>query len=290
MRPLGIAGIVPLALTLALALAPRPAAAQWARVAPGLSLLQQSRVVAGLPRVVSALRVDLCHPAVELRVTTPAEQGRTVVQWARRVGAAAAINGDYFDPHTLRPLGPTRGAGVDWPTRPWELHEALFVAAPGGRAALLDTLTPAGALTPNAALAPPTWTELLAGRERVLVGGEPRDNPALSPRHERHPRTGLGLSRDGHTLVLVVIDGRSPLSAGATPRELGQVLRDLGAWEGIKLDGGGSSGMFVRGRGVVNRPSDGHPRAVATHLGVMVGTPRVDAPPRCSVDLAARPD
>ncbi|MGV3625818.1 MAG: thrombospondin type 3 repeat-containing protein, partial [Archangium sp.] len=34
------------------------------------------------------------------------------------------------------------------------------------------------------------------------------------------------------------------------------------------LDGGGSSAMFVRGQGVVNRPSDGTERVVANHLAV----------------------
>jgi hypothetical protein len=57
---------------------------------------------------------------------------------------------------------------------------------------------------------------------------------------------------------------------------------DLGAWEGMKLDGGGSSTLFIAGRGTVNRPSDGHPRAVATHLGVVVRREvPARAPSRC---------
>ena len=36
----------------------------------------------------------------------------------------------------------------------------------------------------------------------------------------------------------------------------------------MNLDGGGSSAMYVRGRGVVNDPSDGSQRVVANHLGV----------------------
>jgi exopolysaccharide biosynthesis protein len=67
----------------------------------------------------------------------------------------------------------------------------------------------------------------------------------------------------------VVIDGRSRASVGATVGELGEVLRELGASDGVKLDGGGSSALFVRGRGVLNRPSDGRERAVANHLAVV---------------------
>ena len=95
------------------------------------------------------------------------------------------------------------------------------------------------------------------------------------------PRTALGVTEDGHTLLLVVVDGRSENDGGATSRELGEILRALGAWEGMKLDGGGSSQMYVVGRGLVNRPSDGAARAVATHLGVRVRAGVAALPSRC---------
>lgn len=269
-------------LLAALAVAPVARAQRWTRVAPGLALHRDATPHATLPRVVHALRVDLCNPAVTLRVTAPRERLRTVADWARRVGAFAAINGDYFDPATGQPLGPTRGHGTDWPAAVWTTHEALLLAAPDGRVALRPVDLRDGDRSAPAALAPPEWTELLAARERVLVEGVARDNPALGPHRDRHPRTGLGLSRDGHTLFLVVIEGRVPGSVGATARELGDALRALGAWEGVKLDGGGSSALFVRGRGQVSRPSDGTPRPVATHLGVRVRRVPAGTPARCT--------
>ena len=65
-------------------------------------------------------------------------------------------------------------------------------------------------------------------------------------------------------------------------RELGEILLGLSAWEGMKLDGGGSSAMFIAPAGTVNRPSDGAARAVVTHLGVVVrrGEP-AQGPSRC---------
>ncbi|MEY3458544.1 MAG: hypothetical protein RL215_1701 [Planctomycetota bacterium] len=56
-----------------------------------------------------------------------------------------------------------------------------------------------------------------------------------------HPRTGLGLSADGRWLVVLVVDGRRYSSEGSTTEELGQWLLDLGASDGINMDGGGSS-------------------------------------------------
>lgn len=221
---------------------------------------------------VHAVAVDLCDPRVLVRVTSPLEGPSRVSGWARRVGAVAAVNGDYFDLRSLLPLGVARGDGVSWPTRAREHRDALLAVDSGGRVSVLDAV-------PDIALVPARFREVLALRERVLRGGVVVESEAIHGRDQRHPRTGLGLSEDRRTLYLAVVQGRSEGDSGVTARQLGEVLRRLGAHEGFKLDGGGSSAMFVRGRGLMNRPSDGHERVVATHLGVTVG----DAlgPPRC---------
>ncbi len=78
---------------------------------------------------------------------------------------------------------------------------------------------------------------------------------------DRHPRTAVGVSADGRTLYLLVIDGRQPdFSAGATLAELAGLLTSEGAAAVYNLDGGGSTAMALDGIGVVNRPSDGTER------------------------------
>ncbi|MFO0626556.1 MAG: phosphodiester glycosidase family protein [Polyangiales bacterium] len=224
------------------------------------------------PSTVHALTVDLCDPRVSLRVTSPAEGPAQVSQWARRVGAFAAINGDYFDPQTLAPLGVARGAGVSWPTPPRAHRDALLAVDARGAVSVLDAVD-------DLAAVPAAQREVLALREQVLRDGVVRESEAIRGHDARHPRTGLGLSADRRTLYLVVVEGRSERDSGVTARQLGEVLRGLGARDGFKLDGGGSSTLFVRGRGVMNRPSDGRERVVATHLGVLVGGSR--GPSRC---------
>jgi hypothetical protein len=72
----------------------------------------------------------------------------------------------------------------------------------------------------------------------------------------RHPRTAVGFSADSTRLWLVTVDGRQPnYSDGMTLYELADLLIDLGVYQGVNLDGGGSTTMVVRGE-VVNRPSD----------------------------------
>ena len=71
----------------------------------------------------------------------------------------------------------------------------------------------------------------------------------------RHPRTLAGVKADG-TLLLVTVDGRrTGWSTGVTLPEAARVMRSLGARDALNLDGGGSTGMVVRGE-VVSRPSD----------------------------------
>ncbi|MEV5411854.1 phosphodiester glycosidase family protein [Thermopolyspora sp. NPDC052614] len=72
---------------------------------------------------------------------------------------------------------------------------------------------------------------------------------------KRNPRVMVGIDR-WDRLILVTADGRRPgYSDGLSLLEGARFLRELGAVEGINLDGGGSVSLAVRGR-LDNRPSD----------------------------------
>ena len=79
---------------------------------------------------------------------------------------------------------------------------------------------------------------------------------------ECHPRTFMGINKEGTKIYSVVIDGRnSAISAGITLDDQGYVLKALGGWTGVNLDGGGSSVMYVNEE-IKNHPSDGTERYV----------------------------
>jgi Phosphodiester glycosidase len=93
----------------------------------------------------------------------------------------------------------------------------------------------------------------------------------------RAPRTAVGLSADGKTAWLVVVDGRQKgYSEGATLGELTELFISLGASDAINLDGGGSSSLVQQGKDdqpeVLNRPIHtgvpGRERPVANHIAV----------------------
>ena len=97
--------------------------------------------------------------------------------------------------------------------------------------------------------------------------------------NEAQPRTAFGLSQDRRYLFLLTIDGRqSGYSQGAWDWQTAVWLQQVGAWDGINMDGGGSTTLVMA-------DSTGHPvelnhssaaadpgtrreRTVGSHLGV----------------------
>lgn len=68
-----------------------------------------------------------------------------------------------------------------------------------------------------------------------------------------HPRTAAGRTADGR-LLLLVVDGRQPVSRGVDLEQLARIMDDLGAVDALNLDGGGSSALVVNGV-LLNRPT-----------------------------------
>ncbi|MFC3801382.1 phosphodiester glycosidase family protein [Cohnella sp. GCM10012308] len=81
----------------------------------------------------------------------------------------------------------------------------------------------------------------------------------------RAPRTVIANYKDNQ-ILMIVIDGRGEDgSSGATLEELQILLSRFGTIDGYNLDGGGSSTLIFKGR-VVNSPSDGQLRRLATNF------------------------
>ena len=100
----------------------------------------------------------------------------------------------------------------------------------------------------------------VGGREIFLRGGEVAEfSPGEPFASICHPRTAVGIGKDGRVVVLVV-DGRIPVrSNGASLIDLARVMQSFGMETAINLDGGGSSTFIVRENGELvmkNRPAD----------------------------------
>jgi len=87
------------------------------------------------------------------------------------------------------------------------------------------------------------------------------------------PRTAVGLSKNDQTLYLVAVDGRQAgYSEGVTLSELGNLMKDIGSYDAIEMDGGGSTAMVIAGANgsadLLNSPSGGAERYDGDNLGI----------------------
>lgn len=99
------------------------------------------------------------------------------------------------------------------------------------------------------------WGILVRGGHDVSARTDSIERTAPSLSAQRHPRSVIGTSDGGRILWLIAVDGRQTASVGMTFAELATLLRELGVEEGLNLDGGGSTALWVAGA-VRNRPSD----------------------------------
>jgi hypothetical protein len=87
------------------------------------------------------------------------------------------------------------------------------------------------------------------------------------------PRTAVGLSQNDQYMYLVAVDGRQTgYSEGVTLSELSNLMHDIGSYNAIEMDGGGSTAVAIEGANgsadVLNSPSGGAERYDGDNLGI----------------------
>ena len=109
----------------------------------------------------------------------------------------------------------------------------------------------------------PLVEQLIGGNAMILQNGELTErNTGDSYNVSRYPRTAIGASKDGRWLYLFVCDGKGTGgSVGLSTTEVCGILKNIGAYNIVGMDGGGSSEMVVN-HAIVNKPADGTERSV----------------------------
>ena len=117
--------------------------------------------------------------------------------------------------------------------------------------------------------------QVMGAGSTLVENGVVSQNNADGMRTQRHPRTCIGVKEDG-TLMFFVIDGRQESAGynGMTQDEMGTMMAYYGCYNGVNVDGGGSSTFGIRdeyGNFVIqNKPSDGNERTNSNALLVVV--------------------
>ncbi len=246
-----------------------PATVRSLSAGPGVTFFHL-RAVEG-PWAIHLLRLDLERCELGLQVLRAPKQddmagGRSPVTamlegWREGTHreVVAGVNGDFFTPQGL-PVGTevvsgdVRRVGTR-PAFAWRPGRDPWMGVPE---VLADTAVMVGWVVPRDRA--DGMSQVVGGFPLLLRGGERVGDlgvaklPGFSG--ARHPRTAVGYDAREDALWIAVVDGRQPgYSDGMTLPELTRLLEELGAWEAVNLDGGGSSVMIVEGV-AVSRPSD----------------------------------
>ena len=231
------------------------------------------------PLVAHVVRVQLDAPGIGF-VATPGDpkqrlplRARLTSAFLTEFGAQVAINADFFYPwysHNIFSYYPHVGDPVA--AQGIGITDGSAYHAPGPETAPYPTLYFSGGNrvrfhTPDGPVQNAISGNRMLVREGAIVPGNPRYADKLDP------RTAIGLDKTRRVLIIVLIDGRQPnYSEGATQTETGEILRQYGAWEGMNLDGGGSSTLAVED----TSNEDNRARANATNNKTRGKPPRVE--------------
>jgi hypothetical protein len=239
--------------------------------------------------VIHAIRVDLQDPDIAF-FTSPRiagylansreTAGYTVSDFLRRNQLQLAVNANLFDPQDyylaagtpmdILGLSICRGDVVS----PQEnaAHAAALMITSNNVAQIIHTNWPAHS---NAGIYTAVSGDYAILANGVNIGYALRNTPGQI--HGINPRTAFGLSQDKRYLFLLTIDGRqSGYSDGSLDFETAAWLLLIGAYDGINLDGGGSTTLVIQnsaGSPVrLNESSavadSGRERTVGSHFGI----------------------
>ena len=75
--------------------------------------------------------------------------------------------------------------------------------------------------------------------------------------NQRGPKIGLGISKEDE-IIGVVFNGRTRDSFGITYLEMAKILQNMGAWQAMAFDPGGSASLYIKGKLVNISPYNPH--------------------------------
>jgi exopolysaccharide biosynthesis protein len=123
----------------------------------------------------------------------------------------------------------------------------------------VKNLTEVSGLQPKTKWAIGTSWSLVVNGEINIINKERLDHSKYD-----NPRTMLGQKKD-QTFLLVITEGRNSTNVGLNCTEEAELMKLLGAWNAVNLDGGGSTEMIV-GNKIMNKPSDGYERNIGSAI------------------------
>jgi uncharacterized protein YigE (DUF2233 family) len=236
----------------------------WQDIYPGVKYLFYETSIGKAPVKFYAVSIDLSSPGIRIIVSPPEFKFFRTSKFAQTIGAQIAINGGFCNYLTNESLGLAVYQGKKWKGAEDNRRFGFFAVTKGGTPWISPPKEVFTFLPKKAYMA-------ISGFPMVVNEGKLVDPGFHGWVGFKQPRSAVGIDKSGKKLFLVVSDGRQKDSASISLETLAKFMVKIGVWEGLNIDGGASSTLYVEKKGgVVNHPSTGEERGVFNSLAVVI--------------------
>ena len=217
-----------------------PEVFEWTEVCPGVARFDFENPE--FPVIYHAVKIDLAEACEDGSLKLVCSRGERASDFAAREKCVVAINATPFD-KTGELVGLHREAGRDL-SEPVARYAALAFRVGGGDGSGVLAKIFASQGDPEIDEFPYAF----GGFFTVLENGVVRQDFI----QRQDSRSGAGLSADGRTLFLLVVEGEWTLqSAGLSYPQCGEIFRAMGCYDALEFDGGGSAELCINGKSVL---------------------------------------
>ena len=116
----------------------------------------------------------------------------------------------------------------------------------------------------------------VAGTPRLVRNGIAKNEAIYEGSHgsrfirQQLPRTALGTNEEGDKIYIITVEGTASAAkkAGADLQQMSLIMKKLGAYNAMNLDGGGSSLMVIDGKNIMNVSNPERSRRISVGIGI----------------------
>ena len=211
-----------------------PEAFEWEEVCPGVARYDfENREI---PLIYHAVKIDLKMISENGPLELICSRGEKVSDVALRENCIVAVNATPFDKAgNLVGIHREKGETLSKPVARY-----AAIAFDDGHAQIFTSQSEEGLSE---------YPFAFGGFFTVLEHGEVRRDLIA----RRDSRSGAGLSADGTTLYLLVVEGEHPQhSSGLSYPECGEIILAMGCHDALEFDGGGSAKLCINKKSVLS--------------------------------------
>ncbi len=236
---------------------------KWEDIYPGVKYLFYNTQVKECPVKFYVVLIDIKLAKAKIIVSPSEYKNRKPSEFAKAIGAQIAINGSIWR-SAFVPLGLTVFKGNKWPETKDNNRYGFFAVTEKGQVwiSLPEEVVD---------FTPYDIYMAISGYPMVVRKGKAAEICNCGYVCLKHPRTAVGIDKFGKKIFFIVAEGRRKDSVSITLGSLAEFMIRIGVWDGLNLDGGGASVLYIKDKGgVVNKLNEKEERLVSNSLAAII--------------------